>query len=1155
MFTDGPPPPLGSLTDGFQKTAAAVDTEAMDDWRKFKKAGLLDAAAMERKDREALLEKASRFQRELVDYQHNLGLLLIEKNEWASKFDQLEQDFAETEEIFKREQSAHLRALSEVETRRENLKKALAAEKQRVSSLKKALCEVNEERTAIKLASQKKLADANALMHGIEEKSSELQKKLNAAEAKLAEVNRKSSELEMRMNEVEARESVLQTEQISLVTGKEAHQATSQKEREGIRKWQQKLQEWEERLSSSREFLDDKEQKVSENSTIMKQKEKDLEEMKKKTDLSSSVLKEREDDVNRQLADVEAKEKEAGFSRRVLEKKEEELHQMEKNLRGREMMEIQQLLDEQRVILQKKREEFDLQMEEKRQSVDNEGSTRVGAIKRKEIEINHEKEKLLKQEQALDKKVLRAKEKEGDLEQKMKTLKANDKILKADERKLEVERLQMAADRESLQSLIKEIEEIRIENTQKERRFHEEREKLQVMKEERSEHIRLQCHLMQEIESYRLQNKIVMKEYDDLKQERVKFERDGRTLDGKKAEIHNELRELVEERKKLEIMQRTEEERLEIEKNEMLTYTQRELENVKQEKELFASTTRHEQQALSEQTHNKHSQLLQDIVFQRKDLESHLQKRQEELEKIRKERELAFEEERERERNKIFCLKDIAQKETEDVLSERQQLEKEKEVVSLNRKQLITDHLEIRQDIDKLNILSKELKIQREQLIQDRVRFLAFVEKHKSCGKCGVSNEEFIVPDLQIPEEIRESDPLAKLDVESLKSYQRELVASEFDSSDAGGRMSWLRRCSRKILNLSPIKKIGHVVSPISKKSAADSTDLEAKKTSVVNVGNVKRSVVANEPKQSFFNENESSVAQGFSFSDDIRVAEDSHAHTFGDFSNLDKKLEEAASEGGTRQPDLKGEKQKRGKGLKSGHRTRTMKATVQEAKLFLAETTGQPDLSVAVQNSDSNSLNKGSRNVRKRQLTESSTVSISEQDGDDSEGCSDSITTGRQRKRRQKIASVPAQGESRYNLRRQKIAGKASGTQVSANLTTVMEKESEGTSTEKVEPRREVSITPRVDGENGKRTDSVQLTTVRTIYSEDRVVQFESLRTVQDNASMEKLVTVDGLCDETNGLSEYEDEDGSTIDEDEYDEEQPDVGSIGKKLWTFFTT
>lgn len=90
---------------------------------------------------------------------------------------------------------------------------------------------------------------------------------------------------------------------------KEAHQATSHKERESLRKLQQKLQEWEERLSKNRELLNDKEQKVNENSTTMKQKEKDLEEMKKKIDLSSSVLKRKEDNVNRRLADVEAKEK------------------------------------------------------------------------------------------------------------------------------------------------------------------------------------------------------------------------------------------------------------------------------------------------------------------------------------------------------------------------------------------------------------------------------------------------------------------------------------------------------------------------------------------------------------------------------------------------------------------------------------------------------------------------------------------------------------------------------------------------------------------------------------------------------------------------------------------------------------------------------
>ncbi|KAL0541934.1 hypothetical protein IC582_022015 [Cucumis melo] len=1142
IFTDDPPPPLGSLNDELYKTATAVDTGDMDDWRKFKKAGLLDAAAMERKDREALLEKASRLQSELFDYQHNMGLLLIEKKDWALKFDQLEQDLAETEEIFKREQSAHLIALSEVETRRDNLKKALAAEKQHVSSLKKSLYEVNEERAEIKLTSQKKLADANALMHGIEEKSLELQKKLNAAEAKLAEVNRKSSELEMRMHEVEARESVLQTEQISLVTGKEAHEATSHKERESLRKWQQKLQEREEKLSKSRELLNDKEQKVSENSTTMKQKEKNLEEMKKKIDLSSSVLKGREDNVNRRLADVEAKEKEADFSRSLLEKKQEELHQMEENLHGREMMEIQQLLDEQSVILQKKKEQFELQLEEKRQSLDNEGITKLGTLKRKDLEINHEKEKLVKQEQALDKKLLRAKEKEGDLEQKIKTLKSKDRILKADEKKLEVERLQMLADRESLRSLINEIEEIRTENSQKEQQFHEERDKLQVMKEERSEHVRLQCQLMQEIESYRLQNKIVMKEHEDLKQERVKFERDWEALNEKRTEIHDELSDLVEERTKLEILQEAEEERLRNEKNEMLIYMQRELENVKQEKELFASTTRQEQQSLSQQAQTEHSQLLQDIEFQRKDLESHFQNSQMKLEKVRQERELAFEEEKERERNKLFCLRDIAQKETDELLSERHQLEKEKEVVSLNRKQMIADHLEIHQDIDKLNILSKELKIQREQLIRDRVRFLTFVDKHKSCGKCGVSIEEFIVPDLQIPEEIRKSHPLPMLEANSLQNLQREFAASEFGSSDSGGRMSWLRRCSRKILNLSPIKKIGHVVPSVPMKLAADCTDLEVKEPRV-NVGDVKRSGIAYEPQQSSFIESEPSDVQRFSFSDNIRLAENTHEHTLDDFNNLDSKFEEASE--ASKQPDMKRERPKHEKGLKSGHRTRSVKATVQDAKVFLGETAGQSDLNVPVQ-SDSNSLYKETSNVRKRPLPESSAVSISEQDGNDSEGCSDSITTARQRKRRQKIPSVQTQGESRYNLRRHKNAGKASATQVSPNLTTVMEKENEET-------------TPTVGGENGEKMDSVKITTVRTIYhSEDRVVRFESQRTAEDNAPMEKLVTttVNDLCHEANGSSEYEDEDQSILDdEDEYDEEQPDVGSIGKKIWTFFTT
>lgn len=58
------PPPLDSLSSE-AAAAAEISGGDMEDWKRFREAGLLDEAVMQRKDREALLLKLSKLENEV----------------------------------------------------------------------------------------------------------------------------------------------------------------------------------------------------------------------------------------------------------------------------------------------------------------------------------------------------------------------------------------------------------------------------------------------------------------------------------------------------------------------------------------------------------------------------------------------------------------------------------------------------------------------------------------------------------------------------------------------------------------------------------------------------------------------------------------------------------------------------------------------------------------------------------------------------------------------------------------------------------------------------------------------------------------------------------------------------------------------------------
>ncbi|KAL0682675.1 hypothetical protein Bca4012_049523 [Brassica carinata] len=1074
----------------------------------------------------------SALQKELFEYQHSMGLLLLEKKEWSSKYEELQLEFEDANECLRRERNAHLVAMSDVEKREEGLKKALGVEKQCALDLEKALRELRSENAEIKFTADSKLTEADALVRSVEEKSLEVEAKLRAVDARLAEASRKSSEVERKSKEVEARESSLQRERFAYIAEREADEATLSKQREDLREWEKKLQEGEERVAKSQMIVKQREDRANESDKIVKQKGKELEEAQKKIDAANLALKKKEDDITSRIKALTLREQETDVLKKSLETKERGLLAMQEKLDAREKVEVQQLIDEHQTKLEATQREFELEMEQKRKSIDDSLRSKVVEVEKREAEWKHMEEKVAKREQALDRKLEKHKEKEKDFEARLKGIKGREIALRSEEKALETEKKKLAEDKENILNLIAEVEKIKAENEVQLSEIREEKEGLRVTEEERSEYLRLQTELKEQIEKCRSQQELLAKEAVDLKAQRECFEKGWEELDERKAEIESELKNITDEKAKLERNNHLEEERLKKEHQAADDNMKRELETLEVAKASFADTMEHERSAIYKKAESERSQLLHDIEMLKRKVESDMQSKLEEREKELQAKEKLFEEEREKELSNINYLRDLARREMMDVQIDRQRIEIEKLETDASKKHLEEQQTEIRKDVDDLVALTKKLKEQREQFISERNRFLSSMENNRNCNHCSELLSELALPDIDNLEMPNLSKLENILENEAPQQEMRDIspTPSSLGLPVPNGTVSWLRKCTSKILKLSPIK-MGETSATL------NFADQEPESTEQANVNSGPSTMLQ---------------VQSESETKEVEVA---NANSDGDQSNINRKAQEVDADS-LSNPNGDGQSRMRGKARV--RRTRSVKAVVEDAKAIYGESIELSDSVDSIENvedaakgkdestSEPGRSDKGaSKNGRKRGRMGSLRTCTTEQDGNESDGKSDSVTGGeRQRgKRRQKVASEQQQEVvgQRYNLRRStRVAGKTSLGKKNEETTGGVQQD-DGIYCTQTTATASVGVAL---SDNGVSTNVVE----REAMADFEDTHAGSPKRIGESGEMSEE-DVNKTPQRADSGNEYDGE------EDESESEHPGKVSISKKLWTFLTT
>ncbi|XP_048334786.2 protein CROWDED NUCLEI 4 [Ziziphus jujuba] len=814
-----------SLTPGARILQSPLTDETI--WKRLKEAGF-DEESIKRRDKAALIGYIAKLEAEIFEHQHQMGLLLMERKELTSKYEQIKASSETVEILSKRDQAAHLTSLAEARKKEEGLKKVIGVKEECIASLEKALHEMRAECAETKVAAECKLAEACSMMEGAQKKFTDAEVKLHAAESMQIEANRFRHVAERKLHEVEAREDDLRRRIETSKSDCDEKEKEIIFERQSLSERQKALQQEQDRLLDAKALLNQREDYIFSRSQELNQLQKELENTRRDIEMERRAIN--AEKSNLELTEASLRTREEALSKReaVLNEKEQQLVVLRENLESKESNEIQKAVSNHEIEVRTRKYAFDAELEMMRKSVEDELEAKRRAWELREVDLRQKEDLLQEREHDLEVQSRALMAKEKDVAEMSNLIDEKEKSLRTAEKEFELNKILLQREKEEIIKMKLELDSSLNSLEDKRQQLDCAKEKFEVLKTEKSELSILETKLKEEIDSVRAQKLQLMDEAAILAAEKAKFELEWEGIDEKREELRKEAERVADERLAFTKFIKDEHDSLRQEKDDMRDQYKRDVESLCREREDFMNKMAHERSEWFNKMQQERADFLLDIEMRRRELESCIDKKHEELESSWREKEMAFEQEKKNELQNISSLKEKVAKESEQVASEMKRLETERIEINLDREQRNQEWAELNNAIEELKVQREKLKKQRELLHGDREEILAQIEYLNKLENVKLALDSKAVAEihqsnstpshhevtrkkrLKQPTRIQDADFKLHNENNGINNMNKSDSASMLEvnggSSPSSARFSWIKRCSDLIFGQSSEK-------------------------------------------------------------------------------------------------------------------------------------------------------------------------------------------------------------------------------------------------------------------------------------------------------------------------------------------------------------